>query len=147
MATGDYVLLSSNDQREDLPQQSEILRQFAISRGFSDITAIEDIGSDWTPRKGLLKLLGTIFQRKVDVIIVNHRDRLLRFGVDLVDMMCKQHGVRLMVIESTVRPFEEHLSSGVIELMTVFCATLYGKRSHSNKAKQLDKRRGLISAC
>ena len=134
-----YARVSSHDQRDDLPRQSDVLRQYAIGHGFSTITAIEDIGSGLnTKKKGLRKLLDAIFQREVDVMIVNHRDRLLRFGVDLVDMICKQHGVRLMVVESSVLPFEEQLSRDGIEWMTVFCAKLYGKRSHSNKAKKLD---------
>jgi putative resolvase len=127
-----YARVSSHDQRDDLPRQSDVLRRYAIEQGFSTITAIEDIGSGLnTKKKGLTKLLDAIFQRQVDVIIVNHRDRLWRFGVDLVDMICKHHGVRRMVVESNVLPFEEQWSRDVIEWRTVFCAKLYGKRSHS----------------
>ena len=59
----------------------------------------------------------------------------MRFGVELIDKICLRHGVKLIVLEDKTIPFEEELTRDVIELMTVFCARLYGKRSHKNKLK------------
>jgi len=61
---------------------------------------------------------------------------LLRFGSELIFYLCDLFKVNIVIIENKAdRSFEETLSSDVIELMTVFCARLYGKRSHKNKVK------------
>ena len=96
-------------------------------------------------KKGFLKLVQMIFNHEFEILVINHRDRLLRFGVDLMEIICINHGVRLIVLEDKKKSFEEQLTQDVensraegrrvIELMTVFCAKLYGKRAHNNKRK------------
>ena len=76
-----------------------------------------------------------IFNHEFEILVINHRDRLLRFGFDLMEIICINHGVRLIVLEDKKKSFEETLTHDVIELMTVFCAKLYGKRAHHNKRK------------
>ena len=61
---------------------------------------------------------------------------MLRFGSELIFKLCDFFKVKVIIIEQvTDKSFEENLSADVIELMTVFCAKLYGKRSHKNKLK------------
>ena len=85
-------------------------------------------------KKGLKQLISLILQGKVQTLILNHKDRLLRFGAELIFTLCDFMRVTVIVLEAKKEvTFEEELSSDVIELMTVFCAKLYGKRSHKNK--------------
>ena len=67
--------------------------------------------------------------------MLTHKDRLLRFDSELIFKLCKHFGIRVVILnEQNTQNFEETLSQDVIELMTVFCARLYGSRSHKNKA-------------
>ena len=78
-----------------------------------------------------------LLSRKIKTLIINHKDRLLRFGSEIIFWLCQQMQVTVIILESKkTLSFEEELSSDVIELMTVFCAKLYGKRSHQNKSLQ-----------
>ena len=87
-------------------------------------------------KKGLKQLISLIFSNKVKTLIINHKDRLLRFGSELIFYLCDLYKVNVVIIEDKAdKSFEETLSADVIELMTVFCAKLYGKRSHKNKVK------------
>ena len=82
-------------------------------------------------------MLNLILLGKVQTLIINHKDRLLRFESELIFTLCVFKRFTVKILEdSKERSFEEELSSDVIELMTVFCAKLYGKRSHKNKALQ-----------
>ena len=130
-----------HDQKEDLTRQAERLLASGCDQVF------KDIGSGLSCRKpGLRQLLRGILQGRFDVVRVVHEDRLLRFSVDLVRRICRHADTRLEVLE--VRPsvsFETELARDVITLMTVFCARLYGKRSHRNKAA--GARRSPLGAC
>lgn len=82
------------------------------------------------------KLISLIFSNKVKTLIINHKDRLLRFGSELIFYLCDLFKVNVIIVENKAeQSFEQTLSADVIELMTVFCAKLYGKRSHQNKIK------------
>ena len=58
---------------------------------------------------------------------------MLRFGAELIFKICSFYQVKVIILEDKTLTFEETLTHDVIELMTVFCAKLYGKRSHKNK--------------
>ena len=70
--------------------------------------------------------------------VVMHKDRLLRFGSELLFDLCKLNGIRVTVVEeSESATYEQQLAADVIELMTVFSARLYGRRSHQNRKKSI----------
>ena len=141
-----YARVSSHDQKDDLTRQSNVLKSYVEAKAYHNainsppfgqrVLYIEDLGSGLNyKKKGFLKLVQMIFNHEFEILVINHRDRLLRFGVDLMEIICINHGVRLIVLEDKKKSFEETLTHDVIELMTVFCAKLYGKRSHNNKRK------------
>ena len=68
-----------------------------------------------------------ICRREVGTLILTHKDRLLRFGADLIVTLCKFHGVQVVIIENEPDRFEDRLAQDVIELMTVFSARLDGR--------------------
>ncbi len=134
-----YSRVSTHDQKKDLITQEQKLLSFAQQLPNSkteNIISISDLGSGLNyKKKGLKQLLNLILLGKVQTLIINHKDRLLRFGSELIFTLCAFKRVTVKILEdSKERSFEEELSSDVIELMTVFCAKLYGKRSHKNKA-------------
>ena len=67
-------------------------------------------------------------------LVLNHKDRLLRFGSEIILDLCKHFGVKVLILEEPMaQGFEQELAADVIELMTVFSSKLYGRRSHQNR--------------
>ena len=133
-----YSRVSTHDQKKDLVTQEQKILSYAQQLPNSkpeNIISISDLGSGLNyKKKGLKQLLNLILLGKVQTLIINHKDRLLRFGSELIFWLCQQMQVNVIILEAKKEiTFEEELSSDVIELMTVFCAKLYGKRSHKNK--------------
>ena len=115
-----------------------MLGMYCAAQGWS-YEIIADLGSGMNyNKKGLKKLLDSIIEGKVDRLVLTHKDRLLRFGSELVFSVCELKGVELVIINKSEQPsFEEELAQDVLEIITVFSARLYGSRSRKNK-KLLD---------
>lgn len=126
-----YARVSSYDQKEDLQRQAERLK----AAGCDEV--LSDIGSGLNCKKpGLRSLLRKLLKGKISTLMVTHEDRLLRFGVDLVRDVCRFMKTELKVLMAPPeKTFEEELAKDVITLMTVFCARLYGRRSHKTVRK------------
>ena len=76
-----------------------------------------------------------ICDREVNRLVLSDRDRLLRFGSELIFSLCEQFGVEVVVINAAQNTsYEEDLASDVLEILTVFSARMYGARSRRNKA-------------
>ena len=132
-----YARVSSHDQKQDLETQKNKLESYCQAH-FESFEVLTDLGSGLNYKKpGLKKLLRLIFQRQLSHLVINHKDRLLRFGADLVFELCHHFGVEVIVLESpSEQSFETELAADVIELMTVFSSRLYGRRSHQNSKRK-----------
>lgn len=133
--TINYARVSSHDQREDLVRQVQILESYSAANGWQYET-IQDLGSGLNyQKKGLQKLLKRIMSGEVDRLVLTHKDRLLRFGSELVFAVCEECETEVVVINKTNAEvnFEQELVEDVLEIITVFSARLYGKRSNKNK--------------
>lgn len=130
-----YARVSTSDQKEDLYRQAEVLDKYCSSHGFC-YEVISDLGSGMNYRKkGLKKLLDALLESKVERLVITHKDRLLRFGAELIFSICESRGVEVIILnkgDETVS-FEEELAKDVLEIITVFSAKLYGRRSKRNK--------------
>ena len=85
-------------------------------------------------KKGLQKLLEMILNGKIKRLVLTAKDRLLRFGSELVFTLCEIQGIEIVIIHQGEQPsFEEELASDVLEIITVFSARLYGSRSKKNR--------------
>jgi len=129
-----YSRVSSNEQRDDLERQKQVLELFCSKNGWQ-FEIISDIGSGMNYyKKGLTKLLGAILEGSVGRLVLTHKDRLLRFGAELVFSICEAKGVEVVIInKGDDATFEEDLAADVLEIITVFSARLYGSRSRKNK--------------
>ena len=133
--TINYARVSSSDLKEDLTRQIQVLEQFSSANGWQYET-ISDLGSGLNyQKKGLQKLLKRIMKGDVGRLVLTHKDRLLRFGSELVFAMCEEFETEVVIVnKSEVElSFEQELVTDMIELITVFSARLYGARSHKNK--------------
>lgn len=129
-----YARVSSNDQKSDLQRQIEMLELYCASQGWQ-YEIISDLGSGMNYHKrGLKKLLQAILEDKIGRLVLTHKDRLLRFGAELVFSLCEAKEVEVVLInKGGETSFEEELSQDVLEIITVFSARLYGSRSKKNK--------------
>ncbi len=111
-----------------------MLESYCASKGWQT-EIIQDMGSGMNYRKkGLVRLIKLICNNQVGRIVLSHKDRLLRFGSDLIFMLCEQFGTEIVIINrSQDSTFEEELTQDILEIITVFSARLYGSRSHKNK--------------
>ena len=130
-----YARVSSHDRKEDLDRQQAALEAYCAAKGWRTET-IKDLGSGMNYRKkGLQKLLELILRRKIRRLVITHKDRLLRFGAELVFALCEIRGVEIVIIHKGEQPsFEEELAQDVLEIITVFSARLYGARSKKHRA-------------
>ena len=126
--------MSSNDQKDELDRQHAVLEAYCATKGWRT-QVIRDLGSGMNYRKkGLQELLELILRRRTERLVITHKDRLLRFGAELVFSLCEQQGIEIVIIHQGEQPsFEEELAQDVLEIITVFSAKLYGSRSHKSK--------------
>ena len=129
-----YARVSSHDQKDDLERQKQLLEMFCASNGWR-FEIISDLGSGMNyHKKGLKKLLEEILEGEVGRLVITHKDRLLRFGAELIFAICEAKEVEVVIInKGEDSTFEEDLAKDVLEIITVFSARLYGSRSKKNK--------------
>ena len=129
-----YARVSSHDQKDDLVRQVALMESCCAAHGWGYEIG-EDMGSGLNYRKrGLRQLIKRICSGEVGRLVLTHQDRLLRFGAELVFMLCEHFGTEVVIINASEETtFEEELVSDVLEIITVFSARLYGSRSHKNK--------------
>jgi predicted site-specific integrase-resolvase len=134
-----YARVFSHDQKADLERQKKVLELYCASNGWQ-FDILSDLGSGINyNKKGLKQLLQAIIDDEVGRLVVTHKDRLLRFGAELIFAICEAKEVEVVIInkgEDTT--FEEDLAKDVLEIITVFSARLYGARSKKNQ-KLLDE--------
>jgi putative resolvase len=125
-----YARVSAQEQKADLERQVERLRQFATSRGWRVKQVVTEVGSGLNgPRRGLLRILS---DPKVGRIVVEHRDRFARFGVDELAALLAAHGQSLVVVEEGEQKLD--LVQDFVDVVTSMCTRVYGRRSAKNRA-------------
>ena len=130
-----YARVSSQDQKEDLKRQAQVLELYCAEHGYK-YELITDLGSGMNYyKKGLTTLISRILDDGVKRLVLTHKDRLLRFGAELIFSICEAKGVEVVIINrgEEEASFEEDLAKDVSEIITVFSARLYGSRSGKNR--------------
>jgi len=129
-----YARVSSHDQKDDLVRQAQVLENFCAANGWTH-EIVQDLGSGLNfQKRGLKKLIQNICSGKIERLILTHKDRLLRFGSELVFSLCEQFGIEVVIVnKSEESRFEDDLVQDVLEIITVFSARLYGARSRKNQ--------------
>ncbi|MBE3563550.1 MAG: IS607 family transposase [Hydrogenibacillus schlegelii] len=127
-----YARVSSSDQKADLKRQVVRLLEFANAQGLSVGKTVQEIGSGLNGRRReLIKLLS---DPNVTTIVVEHRDRLTRFGFELIEAALRAQGRRILVVEE--REVDDDLVPDMTDVLTALAARLYGKRSAKNRVKK-----------
>ncbi len=133
-----YARVSSHDQKNDLIRQIAVLESYCAAHGYT-YEVLQDLGSGLNyQKKGLKKLIKMICCGSVDRLVITHKDRLMRFGAELIFSICESFGTEVIIINvSEDTSFEDDLVQDVLKIIIVFSARLYGSRSRKNK-KLLD---------
>jgi putative resolvase len=127
-----YARVSSSDQKTDLDRQVSRLLQFANAQNWLVAKTVTEIGSALNGHRPKLKQL--LKDPSIKTIIVEHHDRLMRFGFEFVETSLAAQGRKLVVVDN--EEVKDDLVQDMIEILTSFCARLYGKRSAKNRAKR-----------
>ncbi|MCD8512054.1 MAG: IS607 family transposase [Nitrincola sp.] len=129
-----YARVSSHDQKADLERQKQVLELYCASQGWT-FEVMSDLGSGINyNKKGLKALIQAIIDNDVGRLVITHKDRLLRFGAELIFSICEAKQVEVVIInQGEDSTFEEDLAKDVLEIITVFSARLYGSRSRKNQ--------------
>lgn len=127
-----YVRVSSSKQKDDLQRQAD----FLLSK-YPTFRVIKDIGSGLNfKRKGLLKLLELSNKGIVDQVVVASKDRLCRFGYDLIKWQFTQANVKLLVLDTTDKSKELEFTEDILAILQVFACRWNGSRKYSIKNKK-----------
>jgi len=129
-----YARVSSHDQAEHLQTQALRLQRHCEAKGYTNVDVITDLGSGMNyKKKGLQKLLTAILRGEVARIVLVTKDRLLRFGSELLFSICRFFQVDVEVLDAaTACSREQQLTEDLVEILTVFSSRLYGSRSRKN---------------
>ena len=126
-----YARVSSSDQKADLDRQKLRLLEHAQREGWILDSVVTEVGSGLNgTRRRLLKALAA---PRLGWLVVEHRDRLARFGFEMVDALLRGRGGGVVVIEP--REVDDDLVRDMTEVLTSMCARLYGRRSARRRAK------------
>ncbi len=132
VGVGLYARVSSHDQRGDLERQTARLTAWAAQAGHRVVRSEAEVGSGMNGARAKARRL--LSDPEVTVVVVEHRDRLGRMNTELVEAALAAHGRRLVVLDDG--EVEDDLVRDVTEVLTSFCARLYGRRSAKNRAKR-----------
>lgn len=124
-----YARVSTKKQMDDLDRQIENLKTYAYTKGYS-FELITDIGSGINYKKeGLKKLIRMICNKEIKKLVILYKDRLVRFGFELIEEVCRINDVEIEIIDNTTVSKEQELTDDLIQIITVFANRLYGSRS------------------
>jgi predicted site-specific integrase-resolvase len=129
-----YARVSSSENRGNLDRQAERLAQYAIAKGYTVDKIVKEVGSGLNDnRKKLNQLLS---DKSFNVLVVEHKDRLTRFGAKYIEILLTQTGRRLEVVNG-VPDDKEDLMRDFASVITSFCARLYGMSRAKRKTEKL----------
>jgi len=127
-----YGRVSSHDQKSDLERQMNRLRDFCSANGWPIYKDVSEIGSGLNgKRPGMIKILS---DRTITRIVVEHKDRLARFGVEYIDASLSSVGRKIVVLNENES--KDDLVQDFVDVVTSMCARIYGRRSSRNRAKK-----------
>ena len=129
---GLYARVSSHDQRGDLDRQVDRLTGWAAQAGAPVVRVEAEVGSGVNGARAKIRRL--LADPNVQAVVVEHRDRLGRMNTELVEAALSAYGRRLVVLDPG--EVDDDLVRDMTEVLTSFCARLYGRRSARNRAEK-----------
>lgn len=130
-----YARVSSADQKQDLERQLERLQTYAIAKGYKVDKMVTELASGLNDTRP--KLTALLKDKSIGIIIVEHRERLTRFGFNYIVNLLEIQGRSIEVVFPNET--KDDLIEDFIAVITSMCARLYGRRGNKNRTEQLRK--------
>jgi len=132
-----YTRVSTSNQKDDLKNQVEFLRQYANAKGIIVDEVIEDYGSGLNyNRKKWNKLIDSCMTNEVNTIIITHKDRFIRFGYDWFERFLAKFNVKIIVVNNESLSPQEELVQDIISILHIFSCRIYGLRKYKKKIRE-----------
>ena len=138
-STVTYARVSSNDQKQkgDLDRQSQRLSEYCAKKGWRVTHIIKDVGSGLNDnRSGFIRLTDMVLNKKVNKLVVEHKDRLTRFQFNFIKKIFESYGCEVIVIDGADVSNDEELATDIMSLMASFSGKFYGRRSAERRKKK-----------
>lgn len=129
-----YSRVSSSQNKGNLKSQQDRLINYANAKGYKTFKNIKEIGSGLNDKRP--NLLSILEDKSIDVIIVEHKDRLTRFGFNYIESLLKSQNRRIEVVNN-LEDDKEDLIQDFISIITSFCARIYGQRRCKRKTEKI----------
>lgn len=131
-----YARVSSTENKSNLEKQKERLVNYCAARGYKVIKVVTEIGSGLNDKRPKLESLLT--DESVKMIVVEHSDRLARFGLNYINKLLELEGRKIEIINEQSND-KDDLMQDFVSIITSFCARLYGMRRNKRRAEQIIK--------
>ena len=132
-----YARVSTRNQKDDLKNQVEFLKQFCNSKGMIVSQCIEEFGSGLNyNRKKWNKLLEEVMENKIKIIAISNKDRFIRFGYDWFEKCCERFHTKIIIVNNEALSPNEEFVQDIISILHVFSCRLYGLRKYKNQIKK-----------
>ena len=132
-----YARVSTRNQKDDLQNQVEFLKQFCNAKGIIVNQCVEDFGSGLNyNRKKWNKLLDEVMAHKIKTIVISNKDRFIRFGYDWFEKFCEKFNTKIIIVNNETLSPNEELVQDIISILHVFSCRLDGFRKYKNQIKE-----------
>ena len=134
-----YARVSTQNQKEQLKAQSNRIYEFCISKGIVLDEQIEDIKSGMLfDRKGFDKLCQEVIRGNVEMIVIENKDRLMRFGYEMFEKFFRYFGTKILVLNDEIsnKSYEQELTDDLISIIHYFSMKSYSHRRKLNKLRK-----------
>lgn len=129
-----YTRVSTSNQKDDLKNQIDFLRQYTNSSGIIIDEVIEDYGSGLNyNRKKWNKLIDECMLNEIDTIYITHKDRFIRFGYSWFERFLSKFNVKIIVVNNEDLSLQEELVQDIVSILHVFSCRIYGMRKYKKK--------------
>lgn len=133
-----YCRVSSNGQKDDLLRQVRAMEQFCLAQGVSVTDSIQEIGGGLNfKRPKFLQLVKWAVEGEVKLLYVAHKDRLCRFGFELIEQILQWNGGSIVVANAETLSPQEELTQDLLSIVHCFSSRLYGLRKYKAKVKKI----------
>lgn len=129
-----YGRVSSSENKDNLERQVERLVQYSIAKGYQVVKVVKEVGSGLNDNRKKLEQL--LVDGGYDILVVEHKDRLARFGVNYIDVLLSKLGVKLEIV-NLANNGKDELMQDLVAIVTSFAARLYGQRRAKRKTEKI----------
>lgn len=134
-----YARVSTQNQKKQLVEQNQRIYESCISRGIKLDKQFSDIKSGMSAdRQEFQELLNDIIRNKIDMVVIENKDRLVRFGYEILEYVCKCHGCKILVLNDILenKSYEQELTEDLISIIHYFTMKNYSHRRKLNKLRK-----------